>query len=160
MYFEKLPLIYYSLDNKTTRIVKDITVRTKIAEYLKGAGFLYEKYIVRDGERPEHIAAKFYKDPTIHWLIMLTNEVVDPINDWPISEYDLQKWVEENMDPYAAHHYVDANGNWVNSTHPKAIRVTNLEHHQTENDKKRVINLIKPDLIQIFIDEFDRLVKV
>lgn len=159
MYFEKLPFIYYSLDNATVQIVKDITIRTKIAIFLRESIYIYEKYTVQDGEKAEHIAARLYNNPLLHWVIFVTNDIVDPYNDWPLSDYDLGKWVEENMNPDGIHHYENLFGDWVNPTNPEAYPITNLEFYRLENDEKRAIKLIKPELVQFFIDEFDRLVK-
>lgn len=159
MYFEKLPLINYTLDNSTVQIVKDITIRTKIAEFLRESVYIYEKYSVQDGERAEHIAARLYNNPLLHWLIFIANDIVDPYNDWPLSDYDLGRWVEENMVPNGIHHYENSFGDWVNSTNPEANAITNLEFYLSENDQKRAIKLIKPELVQFFIDEFDRLIK-
>ncbi len=159
MYFEKLPHIYYTFDDVSAQIVKDITVRTKIAGFLRESVYLYERYTVQDGERPEHIAARVFKNPMLHWIIMTVNDIVDPYNDWPMSDYDLGQWVEGRMDPNAIHHYETVSGDWVNAVNPGAYPITNLEYHITENDKKREIKLIKPELVQFFIDEFDRLVK-
>lgn len=162
MYFNTLPLITYSLDNKTTQIVRDITIRTRIANYLKESAFLYDRYAVKDGEMPEHVASRFYKNPLLHWVVMITNDVIDPYNDWPISDYNFSVWANTNFteeELNSVHHHEDQNGFWVNESAVGAHPITVYEYYYTENDKKRTIKLIKPELLQIFLDEYNRLTK-
>lgn len=159
MYFEKLPLIYYTLDNRTTQVVRDITVRTKVADLIKDSAYLYEQYSVKDGERPEHLAARFYNNPLLHWIILIANEIIDPYEDWPMSDYDLSQWVKTNMDPNQIHHYENSDGDWVPNTDSGAYPVTNLEQYLIVNDRRRLIKVVKPELVQFFVDEFERLMQ-
>lgn len=162
MYFESMPLIYYKLTEEIPeQIVKDVTVRTKVASFIKDSVFLYENYIVRDGERPEHVAARVYNKPTLHWIILLVNEIIDPYTDWPMSDMDLMAYIESFVDPIATHHYEDRDGNWVNGTESQlnVYPITNLEYYSTQNDKRRLIKIVKPELTQFFVDEYNRLVK-
>ncbi len=162
MYFESMPVIYYNLlEGAPEQIVKDVTVRTKLAAFVKNSAFLYEHYIVKDGERPEHIAARVYGKPTLHWIILIVNEIIDPYTDWPMSDMDLFNYISTFVNPIDIHHYEDRDGNWVNNTESQlsVYPISNLEYYSIQNDKRRLIKIVKPGLAEFFIEEYNRLVK-
>jgi hypothetical protein len=91
-YFEKYPALLYTLDNnRSFQVVPDILRRVKIMEEITKIGSYYDLYDVKDGETPDIIADKFYKDSTLHWIILLTNEIADPRFDWVMTYTDLVK---------------------------------------------------------------------
>lgn len=160
MYFNDMPFITYSLDNETQQIVRDITLRVKISDHLKEAAYAYEKYIIQDGDRPETVASRIYKNPELHWVIMIANDIVDPYEDWPMSSADLDEYIEALGDGEDIDHYENADGYWVNSNSPDATPVTIREYRTKVNDEKRVIKIPKPELINFVISEYTRLMKV
>lgn len=115
-YFEKFPKIVYTLDEyRTGQIVPDILRRTKFISDLTTNFAFFDDYDVKDGETPEIVADLFYNNPTLHWVILQTNEIIDPRFDWPLStknllEYTRGKYANIN----AVHHYEDSTGNIIN----------------------------------------------
>lgn len=158
MYFKKFPLIFYSFDESTKQIVRDITLRVKQASFIKDSIYIYDKYSVMDGERPETVAAKIYGNPFLHWVLMNTNDIIDPYEDWPRSEREVIDWVSQNMDPLEIHHYENRNGEWVENNAFESIPVTNEDYYISLNDKKRLINIVKPELVSTFVGEFNRVI--
>lgn len=114
-YFEKFPKIVYTQDNyKTGQIVPDILRRTKFISELTENFAFFDEYDVKDGETPEIVADLFYNDPQLHWIILQTNEIIDPRFDWPLSTYDLRQFAEgKYANINATHHYEDNSGNRV-----------------------------------------------
>jgi len=55
------------------------------------------------------------------------------------------------------HHYENAQGFKVNSDAPGAVPVTNLVYAKTENEKKRRIKIISPDLITLILKQYKEL---
>ena len=120
----------------------------------------FEKHIVVDGEKPEILAHKFYGDSELHWIILYANgsKFQNPYYDWPMTNYDLQKFVAKKYTNInATHHYEDADGYEVDSTAPNATVITNYKHEETVNDAKRVIRIIQPRYVDLVVDEFKRL---
>lgn len=116
MYFELFPLTYYSLydDKSNIRVVTNITTRVAFTDEAKNKLAIYDEYDVRDGETPEIVADKFYNDPQLHWLVLHTNDILDPRFEWPLSTYNLQKYVEgKYSNVNGVHHYEDGSGNIV-----------------------------------------------
>lgn len=115
MYFKTLPNLQYhtklvdsnsSLDTVTA---KNFFRRGKIrADIFQNASF-FTKYSVVGDERPEQVSEKFYGTPVYDWVILLTNNVLDVYNEWPLSQqafYDflIQKYGSEE-EFYKVKHY-------------------------------------------------------
>lgn len=91
-YFNKFPLLRYSFDNGTTsKIAVDILKRVGFKESVKSTTELFSEYEILDGETPEMVADKIYGDPSLHWVIMIMNDIVNPYYDWPLSTRVLNK---------------------------------------------------------------------
>jgi len=98
MYFANFPKIVYDFDTTAgtnyqivTDITRNVRFRKKILENIS----LYDYYDVREGETPEIVSEKIYGTPYYHWVIMLANQRYDYINDFPISQLELDALVEQ-----------------------------------------------------------------
>ena len=111
MYFKNFPYTYYSLDDvATTQIVTNISLRVVLSNELKKNFALFDKYDIKDGETPEILADKFYSNPQLHWIILHTNDILDPRFDWPLTTNNLVLFTQGKYNNVnAPHHYVDAN---------------------------------------------------
>lgn len=160
MYFNEFPNIYYSfkINGKDKFVlIKDITQNVRIRKEILANITLYDEYDIRDGETPEIIAEKVYGSPLYHWVVMLCNERYDYINDFPLPTYELEQHVIQKYgagNEYDVHHYIDSNGNIVDSTNPQATPVSNYQFEDNENEKKRRIKLISRDLLNIILRNF------
>jgi hypothetical protein len=67
------------------------------------------EYSVKDGERPEHIAERVYGDPGYHWLILLTNNIIDPYHGWYMSGSALEDYIQKKYGGYSV--YISTTGN-------------------------------------------------
>jgi len=118
MYFSSFPGIAYQFDGEfNKRIVVDIMKRVKVRDQIITTATIYQPYYVRDGETPNIVADKFYGSSEYHWIILLTNQIIDPFFDWPLDETTLKLFVKNKypgtftsgMDQipnyYAIHHY-------------------------------------------------------
>lgn len=117
MYFKNFPLAYYSLydDLSNVKVVTNITARVKLSDEVKNNLSLFDEYDVKDGDTPEIVADKFYKNPELHWIILHTNEILDARFDWPLTAENLKKYSEgKYTNINAVHHYEDTNGGYVN----------------------------------------------
>lgn len=117
MYFENFPLTYYTVydDLSNVKIVTNITVRNKLSREAIDNILLYDEYDVKDGETPEILADKFYNNPQLHWVILITNDIIDPRFDWPLSINNLYQYCEgKYSNVYGTHHYEDNSGNVSN----------------------------------------------
>jgi hypothetical protein len=111
MFFEKFPYTQYTLDNnKTFQIIPDILRRIKFSDELVKSNSFFEQYDIKDGETPEIVADYWYGDSNLHWIILMSNNIIDPRFDWHLSynnlvEFCKGKYGEGNINKL--HHYVN-----------------------------------------------------
>ena len=56
-YFSKFPLTAYDIKgNEVRKLLPDILRRVKLRSLIKSGGMLFDKYDVKEGEKPEDIA--------------------------------------------------------------------------------------------------------
>ena len=117
-YFQTLPLTYYTLDEyKTRKIIPNIFVRSKFLSNVITNNSLFDLYNIKDGDTPEITANKFYGDPGLYWIILQSNDILDPRFGWPLDQFNLKKFTEgKYTNINAPHHYEDSGGNVVNAT--------------------------------------------
>lgn len=76
-YFQKFPAISYN-----DYVIRDISLRTKLTQYLIESGIALLPYTIKDGERADNIASFYYEDPYYAWTIYLVNGIIDPYSEW------------------------------------------------------------------------------
>ena len=160
MYFDEFPnfLYDYKINGEDkVLLVKDITQNVRVRKEILENITLYDEYDIKDGETQEIIAEKVYGSPLYHWVVMLCNQKYNYIDDFPLSTYNLEQQITQKYgvgNEYATHHYVDANGYQVHSDAPGATSVSNYQYEDDENEKKRRIKLISPELLQNILKNF------
>lgn len=89
-YFFKYPKI---LVNK--QLLTDIVTRIKVSDMYLDNDDLYYIYEYKDSDSPEIIAHKYYKNPELHWIILVTNNIFDPNFDLPMSYDVFKRYIED-----------------------------------------------------------------
>ena len=123
---------------------------------------------------PEHLAHKLYGDAELHWIILLINNITDVYRDWPMSYTNFLRFVTDKYDnPDAIHHYiiyqssgkdtVKINIGLNDKSHYEALgytvwAVTNSEHEEEIQEKKRKIKLLDDRYIELFRSNFKQLI--
>lgn len=117
-FFDKFPKIGYSIgfdDSKvrTYDLATNIMVRVRVLVENLDKVFHYYEYTVKEGDKPEILAEKIYGDPEAHWLILVSNNRVDPFYDWPMdyeafNSYIINKYgsIENAQTTYHHHNIV------------------------------------------------------
>ena len=77
------------------RLVKNIFRRITIRENLEKYVSSFETYELRDGETPAVVAEIALGDPMLDWVVLITNNITDFYEQWPLKEADLVKMVTE-----------------------------------------------------------------
>ena len=112
-YFRELPDILYQsnllhkVSSQEYIRIKNIFRRVKIQDWIQDNVQFFNKYTIRDGERPDTMAERLYGTSERDWIIVLTAGITNIRNDWPLSNYDLYRYVEAKYgtDLNAIHHY-------------------------------------------------------
>ena len=175
-YFKYFPKIYYDVrgvKNDTqfdavTNIMARVVIKANswkqsdenLNEFIEAASG-FEKYVIKDGDRPDTVADQFYGDSELHWVVLYANgaSMQQPWYDWPMTQYDLTKFVAKKYGSgnlNATNHYA-ADGFQVDSDAAGATIVTNFGHEQTLNDAKRPIRVIESKYVSLVVDEFKSL---
>ena len=174
-YFSKFPNIAYDMKGDSVRkLLPDILRRVKLRASIKSGGMLFDKYDVKEGEKPEDVAFKWFGDPELHWVILMTNNVTDRYYDWPMNQAQFAEYLNDKYsNPDAIHHYEVTKDSGrttsqgpsdyshkveVNSDTDNAVSVSFREYEEREQDKKRQIQLLNKSLLGDFVAEFDRLI--
>ena len=164
-YFTYFPIIGYDVRGKkndsSVQRITDILKRVRKKLEIINLAF-FEEYFVRDGDTPESLAHQAYNDSTLHWIILYANYMTNPYYDWPITYFDLQKFVNKKYgvaNINATHHYEDADNYEVDSTASGATAITNFIYEETLNDAKRNLTVIRSEYVSNVVNELKKLLK-
>ena len=198
-YFRKLPNLDYPslLKNRESNVdyvqTKNLFRRVKIREDLFANFMQFDKYEIIGDERPDNVAEKVYNSSTLDWVVLMSNNIIDINNEWPLTQFQLNEFLNQKYRPQelvSIHHYetlelrdnknqlilpagivVDENfnleylsGGQVKSTNSlvdgRPVKaVTFYDYENSQNDKKRNINVLKQEFLGLFIKDFERIMK-
>jgi len=96
-FFNYYPKTYYTNDTKPKGLdtVTNIISRFAFESTLKENSAAFYEYDIQDSDTPEIIADKYYGNPERHWMVLLFNDILDPQWDWPLTENNLVKYVND-----------------------------------------------------------------
>ena len=168
-------MIYDMKNNGNYKLLPDILRRVKQRNVSASGQFIFDTYDVRNGEKPEDIAYKWFGDAQLHWVILMTNNITDRYYQWPMSQPQFQEFLEDKYDnPDGIHHYeiTKSSGRTtgqgpndyshlveVTSDTDNASSVSNREYEERLQDKYRQIKLLNQTFLSDFLEEFDKLIK-
>ena len=175
-YFNRFPLMIYDMKNDGNyKLLPDILKRVKQRNAIKSGQFIFDTYDVKNGEKPEDIAYKWFGDAQLHWVILMTNDVTDRYYQWPMNDAQFEEFIADKYsNPDAVHHYEVTKDSGrttgqgpndyshlveVNSDTDNAISISNREYEERIQDKNRSIRLLNQRFLSDFIEEFDKLIK-
>ena len=179
-----LPELLYNISSKPLDpdflLVKNIWRRAEILTEFKSQVTIFNEITVQDGERPEDVATAFYNNPFYNWTVLVANDIVDVYSQWPRSITQLQDFINQKYDnPQATKHHVttevkDAKNNIIveagkvvasnyqisyyngstTVTATPVVSVSNEQFEFEENAKKAQIQIIKPQIIEDFVENY------
>ena len=175
-YFSKFPNMVYDVKNNGNfKLLPDILRRVKQRNAIKSGQFIFDTYDVKNGEKPEDIAYKWFGDAQLHWVILMTNDVTDRYYQWPMNDAQFEEFIADKYsNPDAVHHYeiTKSSGRTtgqgpndyshlveVNSDTDNATSISNREYEERVQDKNRSIRLLNQRFLSDFLEEFDKLIK-
>ena len=113
-YFRRLPNLDYPslLKNRESNTdfiqTKNLFRRTKIREDLFANFMQFDKYEIVGDERPDNVSEKVYGRDDLDWVVLLSNNIVDINNEWPLSQLQLNRFLSDKYTPQelvSIHHY-------------------------------------------------------
>lgn len=134
MYFSKFPILQYPVrigDTLRLAYCRNILRRVGLTDEITGSDSAFIQYDVKDGERPEHIAERVYGDPEYHWIVLLTNNIINPYHDWYKPDSVMEEYVAKKYTGKAVYftsnsgqfvYLSDSNGTLVQGSNSSAIK--------------------------------------
>ena len=159
--------------------VKNLFMRMKIKDSIIDNATNFRKYDIQEGQRPDNVALELYGDGNYDWVVLLTANIINARDEWPLStrllyDYAAEKY-EENLN--ATRHFetkevrdskgrllmpggqvVDSTfripdpdnpGQLINPT----VAVSNWLMEVRENNKKRTIRVLRSEYLSSFVGE-------
>ena len=114
-YFRQLPDFDYVNRTSENRnisayeTVKNIFKRAKISDDIFSDLTFFTKYKIVGDDRPDIVANKFYDDPRLDWIVLLSNNIMNVQTEWPMTQSDYYDFLidkygdEETINK--VHHY-------------------------------------------------------
>tara|TARA_R110002073_G_scaffold13613_2_gene57473 strand:- start:223 stop:732 length:510 start_codon:yes stop_codon:yes gene_type:complete len=168
-------MVYDVKNNGNYKLLPDILRRVKQRNSIASGQFIFDTYDVKNGEKPEDIAYKWFGDAQLHWVILMTNDVTDRYYQWPMNDAQFEEFIADKYsNPDGIHHYEVTKDSGrttgqgpndyshlveVNSDTDNAISISNREYEERVQDKNRSIRLLNQRFLSDFIEEFDKLIK-
>ena len=135
-YFRNIPDFEYVNRTKDGQFISNYTQvknffkKGKLREDLFQDLTVFEKYNIKGDDRPDNVAHEIYDDPTLDWVVLMSNNIINIQNEWPLNQQAFENYV---LDKYGTieklneiHHY---ESNEVKDTNgviifPKGVRVS------------------------------------
>ena len=186
-YFDQHPnliLPSFSPSRNSSRdsyITKNLFKRGKIREDFFQNAVSFEKYLVVGDDRPDNVAEEIYGDSELDWVVLISNNILNVRDEWPMSQYDFQRYLDNKYDSVQLsqiHHYetteirdpddklllqsgltVDADftfsyshGQTIYNVN-KVTSVSYFQHEVNKNEAKRSIYLVRPEYVPTVISD-------
>ena len=177
-YFSSIPNVDYDINgtepnqfHSVTNIMQRVRFKPSVLENITD----YYPYYVREGERPDIVSFNTYGTVAYSYLILLVNDIVDPLFDWPLPSRQFENYIIEQYGSVSAaqstnkYYYqivraevartgvservpeykIIVDQTTYNSLDASVRSAQNVYDYEVEqNDNKREIKLINPDFIQ------------
>jgi len=177
-YFSSIPNVDYDINGtepnqfrSVTNIMQRVRFKPSVLENITD----YYPYYVREGERPDIVSFNTYGTVAYSYLILLVNDIVDPLFDWPLPSRQFENYIIEQYGSVSAaqstnkYYYqivraevartgvservpeykIIVDQTTYNSLDSSVRSAQNVYDWEVEqNDNKREIKLINPDFIQ------------
>jgi hypothetical protein len=102
-YFNTLPKIITPDQNGYPILMTNLLSRAAIVQELLNNPMQFYEYAIQEGDTPEIVADKYYGDPFKYWIVLFSNQILDPVWEWPMPytaflEYIDSKYATEAED--------------------------------------------------------------
>ena len=154
-YFRNIPDFEYVNRTKDGQFISNYTQvknffkRGKLREDIFQDLTVFEKYSVKGDDRPDNVAAEIYGDANLDWVVLLSNNIVNIQNEWPLGQQAFETYILDKYGTSAKldeiHHYEsnevkDSTGVII---FPKGVRVSaaqSVSYYEPLNDESITVN--------------------
>jgi hypothetical protein len=112
-FLDAFPVVSYDIRQqrlRSTVLVCNLLYRIGMVKETLANVSAYYLYTIKDYDKPETLADKIYGDPTAHWMIILANDILNPLTDWPRDQRTFNKYIKSKygsvpLSQTTPHHY-------------------------------------------------------
>ena len=190
-YFRELPDLFYQsplasrVSSREYVRVKNLFRRVKLRDDLQNVFTLFNKYEIKEGERPDTVAEDLYGAADLDWVVMLTAGIINVRDQWPLSDrdlydYSLNKYGDELNSTrfYETTEVKDSSGRLIlpkgkvvdsgftipnpsnkTATLNPVTGISNYEYEVRKNEDKRLIYILKPEYLQLYLGDMRRIMQ-
>lgn len=162
-YFQNFPKIEYETPFGKVSC-SDLMTRFKFLDSIQSDPFAVYDYNLRDGDRPDIIAHRYYKNADLAWIVMLSSDLFSVKDSFALSDDELYAYIEYAYgitleESYSqVHHYEDTDGFSIDydtliASGGSAISVYDYEFER--NNDKRKLKLISNRYVKQITDELE-----
>ena len=159
--------------------------RGKIREEIIGSIAAFERYSINGDDRPDNVAFRVYGDSSLDWVILISNNILNVRDEWPMNQYDFKRYIDNKYSTSLLtqiHHYeskevrnskgllLQQSGIWVDADHSFSwsengkkytqtgtTSVSNLQFEEDRNNKKRSINVVRSNYLEVIKEDMREL---
>ena len=173
-FFTNHPKVSYDLNKNNTPIdIQNLLVRFIYKSALKDKTAWYYTHDIAPGQSLQYIAEKYYGDSRFDWILMITNDILDPIYDLPLDYNDFISFIRSKYGsvPEAqgtVHHYEQVIAEQISLVDgtivPKKIQIVDettfntlidaerrevdcMTYEDELNDSKRTIKILRKQFL-------------
>tara|TARA_S200000501_G_scaffold77383_1_gene69215 strand:- start:392 stop:1057 length:666 start_codon:yes stop_codon:yes gene_type:complete len=87
---------------------KNLFKRAKIRDDFFSTATVFDLYSIIGDDRPDNVAQKLYGDSDLDWVVLLSNNIINVRDEWPMSQYDLERYLDNKYSQEQLseiHHY-------------------------------------------------------
>lgn len=167
-FFSNFPIIDYDGIK-----LRNIVLKSKMIKEILERNDLFHPLTIEDGERADTIAHDYYGNSELYWLVYMSNDIVDPYYDWPMTYQEFLAYINKKYGsiPEAMStiiHWRNPDHDYIMSTYSKQnlpaeaiigwnTPVYAYDHEMAINEAKREIRLIDKGLVQKVVSEIGRI---
>ena len=94
LYFNTFPLVIASDYKNNAILLTNLMARVQIIPSLLRNPLLFYSYDLKESDRPDIIANKYYDDSNKYWMVLYANEIMDPLYDWPLTSQQFDAYLK------------------------------------------------------------------
>ena len=100
-YFRELPNLEYQspLTDRTSSLdyveAKNLFRRVRVRPDFENVYTAFNDYTIVEDTRPDQVADELYGSPDLDWVVLISANIVNIRNDWPLSNQELSEYAED-----------------------------------------------------------------
>ena len=104
-YFQQVPDFEYVSRLPDAKIgdyikVKNLFKRGKLLDDIFQDLTFFTKYQIKGDDRPDNVANEVYEDPTLDWIVLLSNNITNIQTEWPMLQNDFDRFLLDKYETY------------------------------------------------------------